>query len=90
MLTLYFGKTSDYKLLIFQSNYTFHFIVTMAAAANPSGGNVEEEFWSCSLSGSNKEYVWEPPATVEGVDDEGHRLHIETAFLSPTAKRCSR
>ena len=30
-------------------------------AAILAGGNVEEEYlWSCSLSGSNKEYSWDP------------------------------
>ena len=30
-----------------------------------ASNSVEEEFlWSCSLTGSNKEYVWEP-ATLE-------------------------
>ena len=64
-----------------------------------TGGNIEEEFvWSCSLTGSNKEYVWEP-ATLEPEQEnkeegeEGskvkpsHRLLIKTAILSPTAKK---
>ena len=67
-------------------------------AAILSGGNVEEEFlWSCSLTGSNKEYVWEP-ATLEPEQEnkegeEGskvkpsHRLLIKTAILSPSAKK---
>ena len=55
-------------------------------AANISGGNVGDEFlWSCLLTGSNKEYIWEP-ATFDG-PLASHRLLIKTAFLSPTAKK---
>ena len=68
-------------------------------AANISGGNVGDEFlWSCLLTGSNKEYIWEP-ATLEPEQEnkeegeEGskvkpsHRLLIKNAILSPTAKK---
>eukprot|EP00088_Acartia_fossae_P038683 TRINITY_DN4012_c0_g1_i2.p1 TRINITY_DN4012_c0_g1~~TRINITY_DN4012_c0_g1_i2.p1 ORF type:complete len:247 (+),score=108.38 TRINITY_DN4012_c0_g1_i2:45-785(+) len=61
-----------------------------------AGGNVEEEYlWSCTLSGSNKEFSWEPsslePPKKEGETGgtsvkPGHRLLIKTAILSPTAK----
>jgi len=67
-------------------------------AAILAGNNVEEEYlWSCTLSGSNKEYSWEPstlePETKEDDQDKegpkvkpGHRLLIKSAILMPTAK----
>ena len=64
-------------------------------AAILAGNNVEEEYlWSCSLTGSNKEYTWEP-ATLEPEKNEqegpkvkpGHRLLIKTAILMPSAKK---
>ena len=65
-------------------------------AAILAGNNVEEEFlWSCTLTGSNKEYTWDPanlePKTEE--EKEGpkvkpsHHLLIKTAVLMPTAKK---
>ena len=68
-------------------------------AAILAGNNVEEEFlWSCTLTGSNKEYTWDPvnlePKTEEmEKEKEGlkvkpsHRLLIKTAVLMPTAKK---
>jgi len=45
-------------------------------AAILAGGNVEEEYlWSCSLSGSNKEYSWDPvKLEPEQKDGEGKEL----------------
>lgn len=67
------------------------FIMTTALAGN----NMEEEFlWSCTLTGSNKEYSWDP-ASLETAEEEekdgpkvkpSHRLLIKTAVLMPTAK----
>ena len=67
-------------------------------AAILAGNNVEEEYlWSCTLTGSNKEYTWDPanlePKTEEEEEKEGpkvkpsHRLLIKTAVLMPTAKK---
>merc|ERR1719204_2366242 len=83
------------------SNRTLHvtfdtpnqdFIMTTALAGN----NMEEEFlWSCTLTGSNKEYSWDP-ASLETAEEEkedgpkvkpSHRLSIKTAVLMPTAKK---
>ena len=58
----------------------------------------EEYLWSCALTGTDKEYSWDPvtpePAKEEGNGKEegrqvmpSHRLFIETAFLMPTAKK---
>ena len=68
------------------------FIMTTALAGN----NMEEEFlWSCTLTGSNKEYSWDP-ASLETAEEEkedgpkvkpSHRLLIKTAVLMPTAKK---
>jgi len=69
-------------------------------AAILAGNNVEEEYlWSCTLTGSNKEYSWDP-ATLdaeaeakEGEEKEGpkvkpgHRLLIKSAILMPSAKK---
>merc|ERR1712193_255609 len=72
-------------------------ISTMAAIL--AGNNVEEEFlWSCTLTGSNKEYTWDPanlePKTEEEDEEKegpkvkpSHRLLIKTAVLMPTAKK---
>ena len=61
--------------------------------------DVEEEYlWSCALTGTNKEYSWDPvtlePAKEEGDGKEGegqvkpsHRLLIKTAILMPSAKK---
>ena len=45
-------------------------------AAILAGGNVEEEYlWSCSLSGSNKEYAWDPvKLEPEQKPEEGKEL----------------
>merc|ERR1712096_269823 len=71
-------------------------------AAILAGNNVEEEFmWSCTLTGSNKEYSWDPAVTETGVKEgeekegekealrvkPGHRLLIKSAILMPTAKK---
>jgi len=69
-------------------------------AAILAGNNVEEEYlWSCTLTGSDKEYSWDP-ATLdaeadvkEGEEKEGpkvkpgHRLLIKSAILMPSAKK---
>merc|ERR1712096_510388 len=66
-----------------------------------AGNNVEEEFmWSCTLTGSNKEYSWDPAVTETGVKEgeeegekealmvkPGHRLLIKSAILMPNAKK---
>merc|ERR1719392_554782 len=68
-------------------------------AAILAGNNVEEEYlWSCTLSGSNKEYSWEPSTLEPEAKEEdqekegpkvkpGHRLLIKSAILMPTAKK---
>ena len=66
-------------------------------AAILAGNNVEEEYlWSCTLTGSSKEYTWEPTTLEpESKDEEkegpkvkpGHRLLIKTAILMPSAKK---
>ena len=45
-------------------------------AAILAGGNVEQEYlWSCALSGSNKEYDWDPvKLEPEEKDEEGKEL----------------
>ena len=64
--------------------------------------DVEEEYmWSCALTGTNKEYSWDP-VTLEPAKEEGngkeykgrqvqvkpsHRLFIKTAILMPSAKK---
>merc|ERR1712098_438087 len=67
-------------------------------AAILAGNNVEEEYlWSCTLSGSNKEYSWEPSTLEPEAKEEdqekegpkvkpGHRLLIKSAILMPSAK----
>jgi len=66
------------------------------------GGNVEEEYlWSCTLTGADKEYTWNPghPSDATPMDEDdkdaddkdpsvkpGHRLLIKNAILMPTAK----
>ena len=63
-----------------------------------SGGSEEEFLWSCSLTGSDKEYIWEPATLEQKQDDKvegeegskvkpSHRLLIKTAILMPTAKK---
>merc|ERR1712098_597951 len=68
---------------------------TLVMAAILAGNNVEQEYlWSCSLTGSNKEFKWAPeePAEKESSDDNlpikaSHRLLIKSAILMPTAKK---
>merc|ERR550517_2239025 len=57
---------------------------------------MEEEFlWSCTLTGSNKEYTWDPSSLEPAEEEEkegpkvkpSHRLLIKTAVLMPTAKK---
>jgi len=59
------------------------------------GNSVEEEYlWSCTLTGSNKEFTWSPedPSDTNEEDEKdpsvkpGHRLLIKSAILMPTAK----
>merc|ERR1712096_401421 len=50
-------------------------LIKMAAIL--AGNNVEEEFmWSCTLTGSNKEYSWDPAVSEtdakEGEEQEGY------------------
>jgi len=59
-------------------------------AAILAGNNVEEEYlWSCTLSGTNKEHIWDPkePEDFKGEVKPGHRLLIKTAILMPDAKK---
>merc|ERR1711874_440206 len=70
---------------------------TMAAIL--AGNNVEEEYlWSCTLTGSSKEYDWNPANLEPKVEEEeeekegpkvkpSHRLLIKTAVLMPSAKK---
>merc|ERR1711915_743205 len=63
-------------------------------AAILAGNNVEQEYlWSCTLTGSNKEYKWSPE-NDEGKKDEeevplkaSHRLLVKSAILMPSAKK---
>ena len=58
--------------------------------------NLEEEFlWTCTLSGTTKEYTWAPDDQAEDVtkDDDkdrsvkpNHKLLIKSAVLMPSAK----
>merc|ERR1711913_88692 len=70
---------------------------TMAAIL--AGNNVEEEYlWSCTLTGSSKEYDWNPANLEPKVEEEeeekegpkvkpSHRLLIKTAVPMPSAKK---
>ena len=56
--------------------------------------DVEEEYlWSCALTGTYKEYSWDPVTLEPGKEDKGrqvkpsHRLFIKTAILMPSAKK---
>merc|ERR1711936_759076 len=87
---------------LFSSDQTYNLLTTNQHQLNKmaailAGNNVEEEYlWSCTLTGSNKEYVWDPstlePDSAEE-EKEGpkvkpsHRLLIKTAVLMPTAKK---
>ena len=58
-------------------------------AAILAGGNVEQEYlWSCALSGSNKEYDWDPvKLEPEDKDEEGKELkegEEEAAKVKPS------
>ena len=63
-------------------------------AAILAGNDVEQEYlWSCTLTGSNKEYKWSPEGDKEKKDyDEevplkaSHRLLVKSAILMPSAK----
>merc|ERR1711875_42214 len=64
-------------------------------AAIMQDNRVEEEYlWSCTLSGSAKEYTWAPDDPADVADDDekdpsvkpGHRLLIKAAVLMPSAK----
>jgi len=58
-----------------------------------ASNSVEEEFlWSCTLTGSDKEFQWSPEDPSDEDDDDndptvkpGHRLLIKNAILMPTA-----
>ena len=59
-----------------------------------ASNSVEEEFlWSCTLTGSSKEFTWAPedPADQDEEDESdptvkpGHRLLIKNAVLMPSA-----
>merc|ERR1712179_739708 len=57
-------------------------------------GNIEEEYlWSCTLSGSSKEYTWAPEDPSDSMEDDdpkekpSHRLLVKMAILMPTAKK---
>ena len=58
------------------------------------GNNIEEEYlWSCTLSGSSKEYKWAPEDPSDSMEDDdpkvkpSHRLLVKMAILMPTAKK---
>ena len=62
--------------------------------AEVASNSVEEEFlWSCTLTGSSKEFTWAPedPADQDEEDESdptvkpGHRLLIKKAMLMPSA-----
>ena len=62
-------------------------------AAILAGNNVEQEYlWSCTLTGSNKEYKWSPENDDGKKDEEevplkaSHRLLVKSAILMPNAK----
>jgi len=79
--------------------HVFQFL-NFTMASTLSGPNIEEEYmWSCTLSGSNKEYEWAPkePQDNDTEDEEdgedvdptckpNHRLLIKQAILHPEAK----
>eukprot|EP00088_Acartia_fossae_P001612 TRINITY_DN10638_c0_g1_i1.p1 TRINITY_DN10638_c0_g1~~TRINITY_DN10638_c0_g1_i1.p1 ORF type:complete len:169 (-),score=72.98 TRINITY_DN10638_c0_g1_i1:56-562(-) len=54
----------------------------------------EEYLWSCTLTGTNKEYIWAPGDDDKDDDDDdhdpsvkpGHRLLIKSGILMPGAK----
>merc|ERR1711915_128150 len=52
----------------------------------------QEYLWSCTLTGSNKEYKWSPDFDAEKKDEEevplkaSHRLLVKSAILMPSAK----
>merc|ERR1712212_906737 len=78
----------------------FFFLVKLNMASTLSGPNIEEEYmWTCTLSGSDKEYDWAPkePQNDDTEDEEdgedldptckpNHRLLIKQAILHPEAK----
>merc|ERR1712212_988437 len=78
----------------------FLFSVKINMASTLSGPNIEEEYmWTCTLSGSDKEYDWAPkePQNDDTEDEEdgedldptckpNHRLLIKQAILHPEAK----
>ena len=53
----------------------------------------EEYLWSCALTGTDKEYSWDPVTLEPGKEDKGrqvkpsHRLFIKTVILMPSAKK---
>merc|ERR1711875_208816 len=64
-------------------------------AAIMQDNRVEEEYlWSCTLSGSAKEYTWSPADPEDTAEDDvkdqsvkpGHKLLIKSAILMPSAK----
>ena len=69
-----FSSVQTYKLPTTNTNSTR---TNMAAIL--AGNNVEEEYlWSCTLTGSNKEYTWDPanlePKTEEDEEKEGPKV----------------
>jgi len=64
-------------------------------AAIIQDNSAEQEYlWSCTLSGSAKEYTWNPEDPADTAEDDekdpsvkpGHRLLIKAAVLMPSAK----
>jgi len=54
----------------------------------------QEFFWTCTLTGSKKEYKWSPEGCEDKKDDEkevplkaSHRLLVKSAILMPSAKK---
>jgi len=65
-------------------------------AAIIQDNSAEQEYlWSCTLSGSSKEYTWNPEDPADTAEDDekdpsvkpGHRLLIKAAVLMPSAKK---
>merc|ERR1719234_2288892 len=73
--------------------YKRYIYITDTMSGVIGGNNIEEEYlWSCTLSGSNKEYSWAPEDAMEEDDDKdikvkpSHRLLVKMAILMPSAK----
>ena len=54
-------------------------------AANFAGKNVEVLLWSCTLSGSNKEYTWDPTNLETKTEEEEEEM--EGPKLKPSCSQ---